>query len=64
MQNAKAVEIKLSTRDRQTIEAIGRMVTDHLGDDSILWYAVPLRQRIVSKLTSLQKRVVGKAQRQ
>lgn len=34
--NAKAAEVKLS-KDVQEIDAIGRIVTDHLDDNSVMW---------------------------
>ncbi len=35
--NAKAVDIKLSVDELQEIDAIGRIVTDHLDDNSVMW---------------------------
>ncbi|MBD2083951.1 aldo/keto reductase [Trichocoleus sp. ST-U3] len=35
--NAKAGDIKLSTDELQEIDAIGRIVTDHLDDSPIMW---------------------------
>lgn len=36
-QNAKAAEVKLSAQELQEIDAIGRLVTDHLDDNPIMW---------------------------
>lgn len=36
-QNAKAAEVKLSTEDLQQIDAIGKIVTEHLGDNPVMW---------------------------
>ena len=36
-QNAKAGEISLTPTDLEEIDLIGRSVTDHLGDDSVMW---------------------------
>lgn len=35
--NAKAADVKLSEEELQEIDAIGRIVTDHLDDSSIMW---------------------------
>ncbi len=35
--NAKAVEVKLSHEDLKEIDAIGRTVTDHLDDNPVMW---------------------------
>ncbi|MBW4448336.1 MAG: aldo/keto reductase [Spirirestis rafaelensis WJT71-NPBG6] len=35
--NAKAAEVKLSEDELQEIDAIGRIVTDHLDDSSVMW---------------------------
>ncbi len=35
--NAKAAEVKLSDSELQEIDAIGRIVTDHLDDNSVMW---------------------------
>lgn len=35
--NAKAGEIKLSAEELQEIDAIGRIVTDHLDDNPVMW---------------------------
>jgi myo-inositol catabolism protein IolS len=35
--NAKAADVKLSEDDLQEIDAIGRIVTDHLDDNSVMW---------------------------
>jgi aryl-alcohol dehydrogenase-like predicted oxidoreductase len=37
IQNAKAPEIHLSEADLAEIDAIGRMVTDHLDEDPVMW---------------------------
>jgi myo-inositol catabolism protein IolS len=36
-QNAKAGEISLTPTDLEEIDLIGRSVTDHLGDDPVMW---------------------------
>lgn len=36
-QNAKAAEVKLSGEELQEIDAIGRLVTDHLDDNPVMW---------------------------
>ena len=36
-QNAKAAEVKLSAEELQEIDAIGRLVTDHLDDNPVMW---------------------------
>jgi aryl-alcohol dehydrogenase-like predicted oxidoreductase len=35
--NAKAADVKLSEDELQEIDAIGRIVTDHLDDSSVMW---------------------------
>jgi aryl-alcohol dehydrogenase-like predicted oxidoreductase len=35
--NAQAASVQLSTEDLQEIDAIGRIVTDHLDDGSVMW---------------------------
>jgi len=35
--NAQAAAVQLSTEDLQEIDAIGRIVTDHLDDGSVMW---------------------------
>jgi myo-inositol catabolism protein IolS len=35
--NAKSVDVKLSENELQEIDAIGRIVTDHLDDNSVMW---------------------------
>lgn len=35
--NAKAADVKLSDSELQEIDAIGRIVTDHLDDSSVMW---------------------------
>jgi myo-inositol catabolism protein IolS len=35
--NAKSVDVKLSKDELQEIDAIGRIVTDHLDDNSVMW---------------------------
>ncbi|WP_442942727.1 hypothetical protein [Nostoc sp.] len=35
--NALAAQIKLSTAELAEIDAIGRIVTDHLDDNQIMW---------------------------
>ena len=35
--NAKAVGVRLSSDDLAEIEGIGRIVTDHLNDDPVMW---------------------------
>lgn len=35
--NAKAAEVKLSAEELQEIDAIGRLVTDHLDDNPLMW---------------------------
>lgn len=35
--NAQAASVQLSTQDLQEIDAIGRIVTDHLDDGSVMW---------------------------
>ena len=37
LENARAAEISISEEDLQEIDAIGRLVTDYLGDNPILW---------------------------
>lgn len=36
-QNAKASEVKLSAEDLQEIDAQGKIVTEHLGDNPVMW---------------------------
>lgn len=36
-QNAKASEVKLSAEDLQEIDAQGKIVTEHLGDNQVMW---------------------------
>ncbi len=36
-QNAKAAAVQLSEADRQEIDAIGRIVTDYLDEDPVMW---------------------------
>jgi aryl-alcohol dehydrogenase-like predicted oxidoreductase len=36
-QNAKAAEVKLSAEQLQEIDAIGRLVTEHLNDYPVMW---------------------------
>jgi aryl-alcohol dehydrogenase-like predicted oxidoreductase len=36
-QNAKAAEVKLSIQELQEIDAIARLVTDHLDDNPVMW---------------------------
>lgn len=36
-QNAQAAEVKLSENELQEIDAIGRIVTDHLDDNPLMW---------------------------
>lgn len=36
-QNAKAAEVKLSAEDLQEIDAQGKIVTEHLGDNPVMW---------------------------
>jgi len=36
-ENAKAADIKLSAEDLKEIDAIGRIVTDHLDDNPVMW---------------------------
>jgi aryl-alcohol dehydrogenase-like predicted oxidoreductase len=35
--NAKAAEVKLSAAELKEIDAIGRLVTDHLDDNPVMW---------------------------
>jgi myo-inositol catabolism protein IolS len=35
--NAKSADVKLSENELQEIDAIGRIVTDHLDDNSVMW---------------------------
>jgi myo-inositol catabolism protein IolS len=37
IQNAKAMEVQLSEDEIKEIDAIGRMVTDHLDDNPVMW---------------------------
>ncbi len=37
VENAKAADIRLSKRDLAEIDAIGRLVTDHLDDNPVMW---------------------------
>ncbi len=37
VENAKAADIRLSERDLAEIDAIGRLVTDHLDDNPVMW---------------------------
>jgi aryl-alcohol dehydrogenase-like predicted oxidoreductase len=37
VQNAKAVEVRLSIPDLEKMDAISRMVTDHLDDNPVMW---------------------------
>ncbi|NES86876.1 MAG: aldo/keto reductase, partial [Moorea sp. SIO2B7] len=37
IQNAQAVEVKLSADELQDIDQIGRLVTDHLDDNPVMW---------------------------
>ena len=37
VQNAQAVEVKLSADELQEIDQIGRLVTDHLDDNPVMW---------------------------
>lgn len=37
VQNAKAADVKLSPDEIAEIDAIGRSVTDYLGDDTLMW---------------------------
>ena len=37
VQNAKAASIQLSTSDLEEIDAIGRIVTDHLDENPVMW---------------------------
>lgn len=37
LQNAKAAEVRFSSEDLREIDTIGRLVTDHLDDDAVMW---------------------------
>lgn len=54
-QNTKAAEINLSDNDLEKIDAIGRIVTEHLDDNPLLWYPVPLYDRTLSQLMRIPR---------
>lgn len=57
-QNAKAAEINLRDEDMEKINAIGRIVTDHLDDNPILWDwdSKPLSDRVLQRLMTISSK--------
>ncbi len=54
-ENTKAADIYLSDDDIQKIDTIGRIVTDSLDDNPILWYPIPLQDRALSQLIRIPR---------
>jgi myo-inositol catabolism protein IolS len=54
-QNAKATDINLSDDDIQKIDAIGRIVTEHLDDNPIMWYPMPFYDSVLYQLMRISR---------
>ncbi len=57
IQNAKAANINLTDGDIEKIDAIGRIVTNHLDDNPLMWYPIPLYDRVLQRLMKISRMI-------